>query len=149
MFCSKVEDMPQATQSSFRWFNRIDLFSEFIFEEGVHCYHCGIVVRGIVELEISNLLTDTIFFDYIKETSRDIRSTVFTNNLRKADESIAYLARGIAPMGNHTEVRTISRWTGPKIQRQMNSRLGFLEDANEFFLLIAKLIDNAAPDHIA
>src|SRR5579859_1953685 len=63
-------------------------FSEFIFEEGVHSCHCGIVVRGIVKLEITNLLADTVFFDNIEETSRNIRAAVFTDNLRKADESI-------------------------------------------------------------
>src|SRR5579859_2498491 len=116
MPCSKVENMPKAAQSSFDRFNHVDFFSEFILEDGIHSRHCGIVVRGVVELEITNLLAGTVFFDYIEEAFGDVLSAVFTDNLRKTDESSVDLARGITPMHNNTKVCTIARRTGPKIQ---------------------------------
>src|SRR5579859_3648859 len=116
MPCSKVENMPKAVQSSFRRFNRVDVFSKFILEDGIHSRHHCIIVRGIIELEITNLLADTVFFDYIEEAFGNVLSAVFTDNLRKTDESSVDLARGITPMHNNTKVCTIARRTGPKIQ---------------------------------
>src|SRR5579859_4078121 len=116
MPCSKGENMHKAAQSSFCQFNRVDIFSEFILEDGIHSCHRRIIVRGIVELEITNLLADTVFFDYIKEAFGDVLSAVFTDNLHKADESSADLARSMTPMRNDAKVCTIARRTGPKIQ---------------------------------